>query len=260
SYTLSINSGNVVLKGNTTITANDEGAYAYAFDACKFKTYDAPTVTVESSVKIYGKVEVTGGNLILKNKITRPMVYTSGTVTLVDDGYIAAPAGYYFDNGVLTLDIRNAVAKIGDKYFDTMAEAYEAAGNGDTITLLKSITDAGIEIKKDITIDFAGYIWSVKPPVSGTSYAMKIASGVEVTLKSTGAMGRLQINGAAETEFDTLIYNEGILHTSNMKLNGAALNKGDTAYTVYNAGTVDFVGTVFNKNVNIPNGYKLFNA
>ncbi len=68
SYVLSINSGNVVIKGNTNITANDEGDNAFAFDACD-KTangYTLPVVTVETSGTIKGLIESTA-TIVIKD-------------------------------------------------------------------------------------------------------------------------------------------------------------------------------------------------
>ncbi len=262
SYVISNNSGNVSINGATFIYANDEGAYNYAIDAHKFQSYDVPTVTIEASVKVYGSVEVTGGNLVLANTISSPLVYTSGTVTLVDGGWIKAPIGYYYNNNVLVRDTRKAVVRIGDEYYNTMADAYAAANDGDVLVLLKNIADRGLLIEKDITIDFAGYIWTTKYPISGTTYAMKIAAGAEVTLKSTGATGRLQNNASEEliVRFDTLIYNEGTLNVENMKLNGLNLMRGDTSYTVYNAGSVSYLDSMVVRNKNIPNGYGTYDT
>jgi hypothetical protein len=51
SYVVSINSGNVALTGTTVITSvKDEGGIA--FDVCKYKNYDAPTVTVGEKVTV----------------------------------------------------------------------------------------------------------------------------------------------------------------------------------------------------------------
>lgn len=63
SYTLSNNHGEVVITGNTTIIANDEGNKAFAFDVCKFGSYDAPTVTFDAGFKggAKGAFEVSEG-------------------------------------------------------------------------------------------------------------------------------------------------------------------------------------------------------
>ena len=57
SYVLSVNSGNVVIAGETNITANDEGDKAFAFDACTNSSYTAPVVSVYTTGTIKGKIE-----------------------------------------------------------------------------------------------------------------------------------------------------------------------------------------------------------
>ena len=62
SYVLSNNCGTVNISGNTNIIANpgDEGEnhHGVAFDVCKYANYEAPVVTVNTTGKIQGVVEV----------------------------------------------------------------------------------------------------------------------------------------------------------------------------------------------------------
>lgn len=64
SYALSINSGTVSIDADSAIIANDEGDKAYAFDVCKYASYDAPTVTVADDANIEGNVALSGGTLV----------------------------------------------------------------------------------------------------------------------------------------------------------------------------------------------------
>ena len=59
SYTLSNNSGNVSIGSGTKIIANNDGALAFAFDACDKSAwgYDLPVVTVHSKATIEGNIE-----------------------------------------------------------------------------------------------------------------------------------------------------------------------------------------------------------
>ncbi len=63
SYVLSNNSGSVNVTGTTKIIANNDGALAFALDACYNPSYTAPVVTLGEDVTVEGKVEVTGGQL-----------------------------------------------------------------------------------------------------------------------------------------------------------------------------------------------------
>lgn len=60
SYVLSNNSGNVNIV-KTTITANNDGDKAFAFDVCKKASYEAPVVTLDAESTINGRVELSGG-------------------------------------------------------------------------------------------------------------------------------------------------------------------------------------------------------
>ncbi len=66
SYTLSNNSGNVNIEGETNIIANDEGDLAFAFDVCKYASYEAPIVNLDTTGTIEGAIQVSeeiSGNL-----------------------------------------------------------------------------------------------------------------------------------------------------------------------------------------------------
>ena len=76
SYVLSNNSGEVVITGNTNITANNDGDKAFAFDACD-KTawgYTLPVVNVETIGKIAGLIESTATIAISSGTFTTPIL------------------------------------------------------------------------------------------------------------------------------------------------------------------------------------------
>ena len=63
-YVLSNNCGEVNITGSTSIvTPTKEGHKSYAFDVCKYASYEAPVVTVNTTGTITGLVEVSGGTL-----------------------------------------------------------------------------------------------------------------------------------------------------------------------------------------------------
>lgn len=89
SYVLSNNSGNVRLEGSTHITANNDGD-AYAFDVCKYSSYEAPTVTVDTTGRIIGKIEVTPG--------------LEGNLTIEGGTFSFNPSAYLVDGKIATLN------------------------------------------------------------------------------------------------------------------------------------------------------------
>lgn len=70
SYVLSNKSGTVSVNGDTNIIANNDGDKAIAFDVCQYGDYAAPSVSIDITGTVYGKIEVSESiaeNLTVKN-------------------------------------------------------------------------------------------------------------------------------------------------------------------------------------------------
>ena len=132
SYVLSNNSGNVSITGNTIITANDQGDKAFAFDACKYASYDAPVVTLGNDVTINGRVELTGGQLYHNTEGVKAVVKKSFKGNAGVWGTISVP--------MESADIPTAEAGIHDLYRYDEAEAqweyYTGSGASNPYTKL----------------------------------------------------------------------------------------------------------------------------
>lgn len=105
-----------------------------------------------------GKMTVTGGNF------TGSIMMTSGATTSITGGTFSSDVSAYVAEGyvqnengtVEQLGETNAVAKIDDTYYKTLAEAVSAADNN-TVTLLKNtVEDVVIPADKTITLDLNG--------------------------------------------------------------------------------------------------------
>ena len=81
---------------------------------------------------------------------------TDYSVVFENNGIIGRPTP-------ITLNfIYQSVAKINDQYFTSLAAAVEAATeDNNVITLLKEVTGDGVVIDKDVTIDFAGFAYTL---------------------------------------------------------------------------------------------------
>ena len=161
SYVLSNNSGTVVVAGATSIIANDEGALAYAFDVCKYKTYAIPTVTLNTTGTIAGKVEVSGGDFVYEaGTIEDAIVFTSGSVKGEVEDTLTIPEDKKLvlnEAGAYVLADKIVVAKVGDNLFETIAEAFAAAQAGDTVILEKSLAvNEVLQIPANVTLDLNG--------------------------------------------------------------------------------------------------------
>ncbi|MDO5462398.1 MAG: hypothetical protein Q4F99_02790 [bacterium] len=110
---------------------------------------------------------------------------TNATIENVT-GATAVIGGTYSDGAAVQ-------ARIGDKYYATLQAAYDAAAEGDTITLLADATGKGLVIDKAITIDFKGHTYTVNHAVGSSStqtLGMQINAATILT-SSVEAKGKL---------------------------------------------------------------------
>ena len=150
--------------------------------------------------------------------------FTSNVSAYVADGYIQNENG-----AVETLGETNAVAKIGENYYKTLAEAVAAADNA-TVTLLKDVTaNVTIPAGKTITLDLNG------KTLSGGKNNDKAAllNNGTVTIKDSSAT-----------------------KTGTIKREDNANLTGTTYYVIKNLGTM----TIEQANVNNNSGYKKTNS
>jgi len=189
SYVLSVNCGNVLVNGNTSIIANNDGDLAYAFDSCEKAPYTIPTVTIDTTGTITGNIEVTGGNIALDaGTVNGNLVYDSGSVTKSDAVVLEAPADYKWVDGVLIA--KDYVAQVGNAKFESLEDAIAAAQAGDTIVLLDNIdvTDVAYKISKDVTLDLNGYSINGVATTATTNYLISVNSGVTFKVIGEGTI------------------------------------------------------------------------
>jgi hypothetical protein len=98
-YTLSNNSGTVVLNGSTSIVSSINGK---ALDSCKYGSYAIPNVTINTTGTIEGIIELSGGKLEIKNgefegSISTVSGYHEGDVAIMGGIYNYDPTAYVAD-------------------------------------------------------------------------------------------------------------------------------------------------------------------
>lgn len=129
-------------------------------------------------------IEVTGGTF--HNNFNPADNTAEGEHTnFVADGYETVDNG----DGTFTVKEKNYVAQVGEKKYESLAEAIEAAQNGETVKLLADATaNAMIEIsEKDITLDLNGKTIS---PVDGTKISgglIGVHNGAGLTIDDSSA-------------------------------------------------------------------------
>lgn len=125
------------------------------------------------------------------------------------------------------VEVKAATAKIGTALYLTLNEAYVDAADGATITLLANCAGNGITIKKNLTIDFGGFTYTVDAdPLAGSagtqSQAFQLMDDYSVTFK----------NGTiASTKAKMLIQNYADLTLDGMTLDGTGLLEAHSAKT-----------------------------
>ena len=145
-----------------------------------------------------------------------------------------------------------AVAKIGDTYYKTLADAVAAAQDGDTITLLKDTIGSGIGTYKNpgkdlqgndqitakgFTIVFNQHTYSVDKPAVGSKtyetqgFHFEWKGAVDTTPNITLKNGTLNVAKVHDPNLKLLVQNYCNLTLDNMTVDGTNLTKGWGSYT-----------------------------
>ena len=145
-YVTSNNCGSTTIS-NSRIIANP-GSVAFDVDGAR-KGYTAAKVIVKNST-VDGKIEKSENN---------DLVIMSGTFSQDVSAFMDPSVGKVekVDGKYIVKRVVPAAAKIGDKEYESLAEAVAAAKDGDTVVLQKDVTIGGYqEIRKAITVDLGG--------------------------------------------------------------------------------------------------------
>ena len=157
---LTINGGNI--SGGKITVKNDDGGKLTINDGTftqsesnLFCIYNANVAKITGGTinGCVGSIESNPSSEYNKGEFT----ISGGTFNTDVSEFVAD--GYILNNGTVEkLGETNAVAKVGDTYYKTLADAVAAVQNGDTITLLKDV-DLGNTVtvaNKTVTLNMAG--------------------------------------------------------------------------------------------------------
>ena len=255
----------LTLSNNSKVVVNNHNGMGLGYEAIgvmnidetsTFETTQSFLVTAKGTINNAGTAKVEG---TLTNKGT--INFTAATATLyAQEGLTINTAlesyDVIYEDGAYKLNA--VVAKIGDAkvnnvLYPTLADAYNNAAEGSTITLLRDAQGAGIVIDKDVTIDFNGHAYTFSELGVGsgtlTSNGFQILKGNNVTLKN----GTLNVAEAMKAEYYILVQNYANLNVLNMTLDGTNLDKwstkdGDSYVLSNNSGNVNIVNTTITAN------------
>ena len=136
-------------------------------------------------------------------------------------------------------------AKIGDKEYATLNKAIEEVSDGQTITLLRDVTDAeGIAVQsgKDFTLDFGGHVYTLKGPGAGSpgteNNGFQLLKDSTITFKN----GTVKIAPDA-VKIKRIIQNYADLTLENMRFETKNQVGGEDYALSFNNGRIVFKGT-----------------
>ncbi len=187
-----------------------------------FQTLDTASAVLftsayDSDANTVGNLTISGGEF-KRASDTQEMIVdhydasNSGTAAVTGgkfDADISAyvPDGYIYNSETKTVEqltVNNAVAKIEDTPYKTLAAAISAAGDGNTVTLLKDVTEK-VSISKNLVLDLNGKTLTGKDLVNSNRKKERIAltaNAGEVKVKNGIIDGRVNAYNSANLTID----------------------------------------------------------
>ena len=181
---------------NTSVTAPIEIA-----EGATLTVNNGGSNTTNTFAKITG-----AGNLVWDPKSTtgstvpQTLVLTSvegftGTIT-GNTSLVTLPEGYGYAAGGKVVKIADQVAKIGETYYATLAEAVSAADSGVTVTLVAAAElSSTVTVNKTLTINLGGY------DITATDCRAILVSNGTLTLDGEGTITSKKVGDVADTDF-----------------------------------------------------------
>ena len=226
----------------------------------------APTMTISggtfTSAKGVGAVQAYGWSSNSQQTWDEPNASVSGgTFSSAVPAEYCAEGFIPKDNSDGTYGVKAGayVAQIGETTYETLAEAFDAAKDGDTITLLTDCSGNGIQVpenrfnSKGLTVDFAGHTYTVGGVLVGSATtgtnAFQLLKDNKITFKNGTIAGVAENTKPAE---DTPNWHGApaivIQNYCDLTLTGMTVSGGDeTVYTMSNnCGNVVIENTTIN--------------
>ena len=136
-------------------------------------------------------------------------------------------------------------AKIGTREYATLNEAIEHVSDGETITLLRDVTDAtgiAVESGKNFTLDFGGHVYTLSGPGAGSPTTE--TNGFQLLKDSTITFQNGTVNIAPNANnINRIIQNYADLTLENMRFETMNQVGGEDYALSFNNGTIVFKGT-----------------
>lgn len=245
--TVSITGGNLISDNNAAVTS-----YRLQKVEDKWQTNDATQVsnyltglTIGSGASLKGSDAK--GTLELDAEVEKTAVTIENGATFVPskgvDQYLGDDQAVGEDGSVGDLQT-NGAAKIGDKVYATLKEAIENVQSGDTIYVLRNVSDAqGISVpsNSNFTIDFQNHTYTLKDPGAGSAgtetNGFQLLKGSKITMKN----GTIRI-AQGNKNIKRIIQNYADLTLENMTFYAENQVEGENLPLSFNNGNIVFKG------------------
>ncbi|MGN0846754.1 MAG: hypothetical protein ACI4RA_05150 [Kiritimatiellia bacterium] len=165
------------------------------------------------------------------------LAVSGGTFTeKVDEAYCApgyVPTVAQDENGYYGVKVGAYVAQIGDKKYETLQEALDAVAEGETVKLLRDVTQAtGVGFSKALaaTFDLDGHTFKVTDDATHNHRAIKVTKGTLTILNGTIDARNVDTNGEPADYNDKTTYTQGIYGTLRAEDGGKLVLKDLTLF------------------------------
>ena len=265
------NLGKVEVKNSTvTLSGDAEGGVFYggvvsvdnsvitATNVCRGFTNSVATIANDSEFTFDGgetglnnsTVTIDDSTVEIKNATKRAVRLHNNTLTVTNGSTLTATGCaedivYYdptseaqvvksdYSTIAATIPSLEKVASIGTNRYFTLADAFAAANDGDTITLLADVTvDTTIKVNANIILDLNGKTITGKDNATGSFALIEIQPGAELTVKDETGEGKITL--IATNERNTSAYSSVISNQrGKLIVNGGTLEHLGGTYMAY---------------------------
>ena len=181
-------------------------------------------IKAEEVTSVERDISISGGTF--SSNVSEYLDPSSNITTDINGDWVVAP-----------LTGENATASVGDKYYNSLSAAIAAAGDGDTVTLLKdNETTDTIVVSENLTLDLHGCTLTLSQPQSKEPQFVVSSTG-DLTIRDTLGNGKMDITGSLGVKSGKLTLESGTIESDYYGIyvydNGTAVINGGTINSKY---------------------------
>ena len=215
------------------------------------------------------KVSITGGTVTgtlgtytYNNGLESITDAAKATIKITGGTFSKDPAKYVVEDSAVTENEDNTfgvakayLARIGETFYYTMEDAFQAQTNGDTIVLLRDYTTGGTFNSGSInrTVDLNGHTWTCTG-TDANSAAFEINyPNASLTVKNGKIVSSQLVGLIPSASGGTITYDNSSLTFENVKMSTTATSGIET-----NGNNTNDTVTLKNSTLNVPNGFGIY--